>query len=108
MLGKMRKLAASKISDVIEANKTSDPVASVASEKEVGGSPFTPAGADVLARSAPVERTFLKETHRASDRIYDGMKKGGKVTASKRADGIAKRGKTRGTMISMSGKKAKK
>lgn len=28
----------------------------------------------------------------------DGMKKGGKVTASKRADGIAQRGKTRGKM----------
>lgn len=28
----------------------------------------------------------------------DGMKKGGKVTASRRADGIAQRGKTRGKM----------
>ena len=28
-----------------------------------------------------------------------GMKKGGKVSASKRADGIAKRGKTRGKMV---------
>ena len=29
----------------------------------------------------------------------DGMKKGGKVNASRRADGIAQRGKTRGKMI---------
>ena len=29
----------------------------------------------------------------------DGMKSGGKVTASRRADGIAQRGKTRGKMV---------
>lgn len=34
----------------------------------------------------------------------EGMKKGGKVSsASKRADGIAQRGKTRGTMVAMCG-----
>jgi len=32
-------------------------------------------------------------------RSATGMKKGGKVSASSRADGIAKRGKTRGRMV---------
>ena len=40
---------------------------------------------------------------KAEDRAY-GMKKGGKVgSASKRADGIAQRGKTRGTIVMCKG-----
>ena len=39
-----------------------------------------------------------------SDFMPGGMKKGGKVSsASKRADGIATKGKTRGTMVTMKG-----
>ena len=38
----------------------------------------------------------------------EGMKKGGKVSASKRADGIAQRGKTRGTMVMCGGGMMKK
>jgi len=39
-----------------------------------------------------------------SDFMHGGMKKGGKVSsASKRADGIATKGKTRGTMVTMKG-----
>ena len=56
------------------------------------------AGADIAARAAPVSRTGLAETNSAASKIY-GMKKGGKVTASKRADGIAKRGKTKGRFV---------
>lgn len=51
--------------------------------------------------SAKRYRDLAKE--KASTSTYDtlgiGMKKGGKISASKRADGIAKRGKTRGKMI---------
>lgn len=37
-------------------------------------------------------------SYRAAQDKFTGMKSGGKVTASKRADGIAQRGKTRGKM----------
>jgi hypothetical protein len=55
------------------------------------------AGSDTAARAAPVARTTLSETNSAASKVY--MKKGGKVSASKRADGIAKRGKTKGRMV---------
>lgn len=44
----------------------------------------------------------------ALDKRAEGKKKGGVISASKRADGIATKGKTRGTMIMCGGGKVKK
>jgi hypothetical protein len=54
---------------------------------------------DHLYEQEAVERQGLPP---ASEKTYDlnpGFKKGGKVSASKRADGIAQRGKTRGKYL---------
>lgn len=49
-----------------------------------------------------------KYTYDQSTQTYTAMAKGGKVSsASKRADGIAQRGKTRGTMVMCGGGYAK-
>ena len=55
-----------------------------------------------IKRDAAGKRTrpSPEERRRAAMSELDGMKKGGKVSsASKRADGIAQRGKTRGRMV---------
>ena len=41
----------------------------------------------------------LRENMRERDREARGMKKGGAVTAKRRGDGIAQRGKTKGRMV---------
>lgn len=54
------------------------------------------------SRRPPMVEEAIQEMKDAKDRkkIADmGYKKGGSVTASRRADGIAQRGKTRGKMI---------
>ena len=49
-----------------------------------------------------------KYTYNPENQTYTQMAKGGKVgSASKRADGIAQRGKTRGTMVMCGGGYAK-
>ena len=48
------------------------------------------------------ERRESKEAEKAYNKSLTTMKKGG-MTASKRADGIAQRGKTRGTMVACGG-----
>ena len=46
------------------------------------------------------EKRRMEEEAAQQDKLVGGMKKGGKVSsASKRADGIAQRGKTRGKMV---------
>jgi len=45
-----------------------------------------------------VAREAAAELKREGNRTSPGMKKGGQVSASRRADGIAQRGKTRGKM----------
>jgi len=55
-------------------------------------------GAGVLfALTAEEEEKRKKQMEAASTSV--GMKKGGTVSASRRADGIAQRGKTRGKMV---------
>jgi len=54
------------------------------------------AGRDAVA---PMHRERYNELKREERRTSPGMKKGGKVSASSRADGIAQRGKTRGKML---------
>lgn len=50
------------------------------------------------------ERKQMRKDEEAYERARTTYKKGGKVSsASKRADGIAERGKTRGTTITMCG-----
>jgi len=66
-----------------------------------GGLGLLPAG---IARNAQAddEEKRKKATGASSTPTTATMKKGGKVSsASKRADGIATKGKTRGTMITM-------
>ena len=46
------------------------------------------------------EKRRMEEEAAQQDKLVGGMKKGGKVSsASSRADGIAKRGKTKGRMV---------
>jgi len=52
--------------------------------------------------------TPVKYTYNPDTQTYTQMAKGGKVmSASKRADGIAQRGKTKGTMVMCGGGYAK-
>lgn len=56
------------------------------------------------AREAASEMRMQKRVNDAAEEAGKGMKKGGKVSsASSRADGIAQKGKTRGTMIMCGG-----
>jgi len=59
------------------------------------------------AKRTPAQREAIQEMKDAKDRAKIkamGYAKGGKVgSASKRADGIATKGKTKGTMIAMCG-----
>jgi hypothetical protein len=59
------------------------------------------------AKRTPQQREAIQEMKDAKDRAKIkamGYSKGGKVgSASKRADGIATKGKTKGTMIAMCG-----
>lgn len=59
----------------------------------------------VMGGNKPPE---LKYTYNPDTQTYTQMAKGGKVSsASKRADGIAQRGKTKGTMVMCGGGYAK-
>ena len=55
-----------------------------------------------------VKLTPDAETRVLEGETEGGMKRGGKVTASSRADGIAQRGKTRGKMVMCGGGRVKK
>jgi len=57
------------------------------------------AGGDPYAHLSPDQKEALKTQADTAVAEKTKMKKGGKITASKRADGIALRGKTRGKMI---------
>jgi len=59
---------------------------------------------DDRAREAAAEMRMQKRINDAAEAASKNMAKGGKVSsASKRADGIAQKGKTRGTMIMCGG-----
>jgi hypothetical protein len=52
------------------------------------------------AREAAAEESMQRKTNRAAEEASKNMAKGGKVSsASKRADGIAQRGKTKGRIV---------
>ena len=69
-----------------------------------GGLGLLPAGIARDAQSNDEERRKKQVASTSSAPATATMKKGGKVSsASKRADGIATKGKTRGTMITMKG-----
>ena len=55
------------------------------------------------ARDQMAEERMLRANEEAYNRTLEGKKKGGAISASKRADGIAKRGKTRGTIVMCGG-----
>jgi hypothetical protein len=59
---------------------------------------FIGSGVDQYRGAKSVEADLDRELESQNRREARGMKKGGKVTASSRADGIAQRGKTRGKM----------
>jgi hypothetical protein len=59
------------------------------------------------AREAAAEESTQRKTNKAAEDASKNMAKGG-MTASKRADGIAQRGKTRGTMVMCGGGMARK
>lgn len=94
-----------EIDKAIESNKSSD----YRNLKTYGkDSSFTPDEARRAFKAAEDEKTrestrgIRPDTYEAATKATDvvPMKKGGKVSsASKRADGIAQRGKTRGRMI---------
>jgi len=82
-------------------------VAEMAKEKaleEAMGSDVSESTKDAI-KGQIRERGIQRESEKAYNRIMPnpGMKKGGKVSASKRADGIAQRGKTRGTIVACGG-----
>ena len=57
-------------------------------------------GTRSLKKDEEEEKRRMEEQAAAEQAAAQGMKKGGKVSsASKRADGIASRGKTRGRMV---------
>jgi hypothetical protein len=76
---------------------TSDP------NKGVGaGTIYTSVPDDQLTeeqKAARYRSGAMKPPERKSKRQPQGMKKGGSVSASKRADGCAKKGKTKGRMV---------
>lgn len=78
----------------------------------VAGAP--PVGTPVGPAPAPSAAMMQKfgppgQIAKGAPRTMGGMKKGGKVSsASSRADGIAQRGKTKGTMIMCGGKGMKR
>lgn len=56
--------------------------------------------ADETDPNVPIEKAKYRRGHIPTNEALYGMKKGGAVkSASKRADGIAQRGKTRGRMV---------
>ena len=63
-------------------------------------------GAGTLFKSAPIDELTAQQMERrkrSGAAPADAQMKKGGMTASKRADGIATKGKTRGTMITMKG-----
>jgi len=72
--------------------------------KDLANYSFSPAipGTRSLKKDEEEEKRRMEEQAAAEQAAAQGMKKGGKVkmsTASKRADGIAQRGKTKGRMV---------
>ena len=55
------------------------------------------------ARLNPLLATAHKRGGKISNQVVKSYAKGGAVSASKRADGIAQRGKTRGTIVACGG-----
>ena len=56
------------------------------------------------AREAAAEESMQRKVNKAAEEASKNMAKGGKTSsASKRADGIAQRGKTRGTIVMCGG-----
>jgi hypothetical protein len=66
----------------------------------VGDQMFNKEGATIgETMTSPRIRQAMREAAAEERRESRGMKKGGKVSASSRADGIAQRGKTRGKLV---------
>jgi hypothetical protein len=70
----------------------------VAEKTQAKIKPATKREQERLDAVPPKERAALENPGEQFRVNSDGMKKGGKVTASQRADGIATKGKTRGKM----------
>ena len=62
-------------------------------------SDFVGSGVNQYKNAKEQEAALDRELENQTKRESRGMKKGGVVSASKRADGIAQRGKTRGKMV---------
>jgi len=115
MANQLPKTKARKIADEME-NDANNPTIRAA-EKYIAGKPddstvtkvrraitgapalLGASGIDMVSYPFRKKRSEEDLNELAREVSRGGMKKGGKVSASKRADGIAKRGKTKGRMI---------
>ena len=80
------------------------PAAGMISGKGLMGELAAKGGLGLLPQAIAKDAYSDEEEKRKKQTAGATMKKGGKVSsASKRADGIATKGKTRGTMITMKG-----
>jgi hypothetical protein len=80
------------------------PLAGIISGKGLMGELAAKGGLGLLPAGIARDAQSNDEERRKKQAAGAPMKKGGKVSsASKRADGIATKGKTRGTMITMKG-----
>lgn len=114
LMGKIRKYSPNQAEQVeeseAETRKYGDAAVKDFKEKKYGS-----AAANALKGIGSAADTLLVKTPKAAayaglnrlakgEKKDEGMKKGGKVSsASSRADGIAQRGKTKGTMIMCGG-----
>ena len=73
------------------------PIAGIATGEGMIGKLAGKGGLGMLP--AAIARNAQEDEEERRRRAAGGMKKGGAVSASRRADGIAKRGKTKGRMI---------
>jgi hypothetical protein len=73
------------------------PIAGIATGEGMIGKLAGKGGLGLLP--AAIARNAQEDEEERKRRAASGMKKGGAVSASRRADGIAQRGKTRGKMV---------
>jgi hypothetical protein len=100
----MFKKALNAVSPVASVINKSGPIASILGMKKKGSTGGGGLGLENLVKQAQTQNALQEGQARVAPVKAAGMKKGGKVkgsssSASKRADGCATKGKTRGRMI---------
>ena len=105
-----KPLAAQLIKNAAPAGRTKGGIGMIGGPKPSMPTPVNPSPARPPLNAAPVTgvtRGGVEQNYRGIPGLVNasmdtpnfGMKKGGSVPASKRADGIAKKGKTKGRMV---------